>query len=568
MSKMRIRFHFIFVILLTAQTVFAQVNAFGVKMNGNRVGKYTLFTEKSIESYQTFSSLEVELKSLHDTIYFLQKLIYNEDSSGLLKSISSEMVLKDSMNYFAYFNPDTTLKSNSPDTIIYRDSSILLGPEGIRLLCEKALDSIGATVCFRTYVPELREIKEINRAIVSRETENAKTYWIINESIEGQLLSTGWYDKNFRLYRLSSNSLEGKITLDPFKSVDSLKQFYYAPATIDPIKSNVYFPDPNNVNAVELFISTSDTTLNFTLADNSFNPVKEGNNIENDTISNFSWIGYTNNDSINSILKSISMQRDAPYSKLEKLHRLSKSLSTNSHYNNLKFMQFIEQIGMPSRLVKGFYYDRGFWHYGNWVEGGVDGEWIPFDVSSSFSINRSFRLMLSTGNMKNGTINFSPLPFSSKDNISIIVTEFLQYDKSIKLKKHNHESVEIKHNHYINHVIGLDFEIPRNYSMEPSKNGEILFLKNQWNETVVVDQILTDQKSVNEKIDSHLSNFTLKNKDDIKTGNKIKYRYLIGSERSAFGIKQGDSYLIFKITSEDPKDLIDFLLQKNLSINF
>lgn len=557
-------------LLIFVYDSFAQVTQFGVQVDGNRVGSFGLNTEYNGEQTTTFSNLGIQLLTLEDTIDFQQKVIYQESCRHGLQSINSTVVFEDTLYHHYVLQYDSIPRSIGKDTIYIADTSFIYGPEAIRLLSLRTLDSIGASVCYKTFVPELGQVAQIKRTIIGQRIDRAEKVWMIKESINDQPISIGKYNGTFHLLELSANSNFGKIEIRPYRRIDSIDQFIPIEFFNKSLESNSYLPDPLNINALELSLIASDTTIDYTLTDNSFTPTPKDSILRIDYLEQIKWIGFQDSDSVKQLLRSIRFQRDAYISKMNKLHKLASEASSNHKFNNLKLLQYCRSVGIPSRLVSGYRYEYGYWESAIWVEAGIDEEWVPFDASGNISINRALRIPVSYSMVKNSLFKFSVDPFRITDSTKIVVKEYLLGGRSTKLKKPNYPSYQFKNDRYINHALKFSFEIPEGFSRNDSsistESNEVISFKNESGEIISIEQYVS--KNAHKTLVKQITAYTgisessnyLKSKFD-------KAVYEQKENRFAAGYLMGDSFLLIKIESKNVSKLRTFLFKKNFKIS-
>lgn len=569
---------FILFLLTISNLLLAQEHLYQVELNGQRVGSFKQ-TQEFNQSIHTFSSLDFKLLTLDNTLEFKSTSHVVESDSGLLQSVSWTQVFKDTLSY------QINLKSDSISLLNFSDSSVLhvlktdlvFGPEYIRKSSIKRLDTLGARFSYKTFSIELNQIIEVTRELISFSIENAQKLRIVKEII-GDKSTINKFNKDFTLIESKSTTPFGDIKL--VKTLKTSPSQFFEADFLEKghILSNVRFPDPLNINAVNVKIEGFDSlsssafiqhNQNITFQDSSSFILLIDNEKEpyhsSKTIwpvrSNFFW----STSKSKMILDSLGVDSLDPKEQIERI----KLLASNCDYPYLAFYELSSAANFPSRIVYGYVYNQWFWSPKTWVEIAIDGFWNAIDLNNN--TNNNIALKIAVFKSHSGQL----LNHSYLSHIPTVKSLQIQ-SYTLGNKKHSVSSQILPYYFeypvYENEGLGIRMNIPEGFNIikdgikKPSQC--FLMLQNEYKEKIEFSQFILQQE-LTESDAIALITKQLKNPNaSISTGKKLKLWYGFEGQQGVIIIPQGKSILKISIQHEDPEFTIFGLTRKNLHLKY
>lgn len=540
------RLTLLLIFLFIQQIGHAQINRYAVDINHINAG----FLEQEIHYYKdsitTTSRLKLEFITLADSQSYSITHHYVEDPLGQIIRADRRMQLQNQAT--------TRARYNNPDYSIDNPAAMrTYGPEGAKKLSQDTLKSIGDSLIFWSYSPEHNKAVRLYRTIIDQSIQNAKKYWIVKDSIPEFDPIISLYDGNFNLKSAYQKANFGYLELRETQYQDSLPSLLKIKDQAKIISSNLWLPDPKNINAVELRVTFVDGNEKaVTLADNLFHPLPTDSTALAEYYNSNLWVNSDDLD-LFSIADSLTIDLILP---LEIAYELTQYCRQQSYQQPaLQLLKMARNIDLPSRLVYGYYYQYGHWINGYWTEIGIGDEWQIFHPVDYSPINSSLYLPLAKSSLKNGILDFYLSPEINK----IEITNFLRNGKPAHPKNLKKD--------YSNPGLGLGFNLPQSFV-------------NQTDSTVVSPTFLLLSDGQNHiQLDyitpTFLTETYLKDFLKEKTGSEnIEYNsflpvasYESQSSSSAYlAIPQGDSFVLIECSGPAASSLMQKLTKKNLSL--
>ncbi|WP_109830784.1 transglutaminase domain-containing protein [Reichenbachiella versicolor] len=498
-----------------------------VLLNDVKIGSYQISSTRSIDSVKTETQYLIEIFRLEDTIRYSQHQVYLEVSDTLRS-----------------FKQSITVGTDSFPSQWLQDSLLVLGIKGIQKTSTNSLKKIEDSIVYSSIYDQNSQPIKWSRKITDYKIINAKKYWVVKDSSTFQSL-TSIYDRNFNLYSSAFLSPMGVMKIRksiPKDSINSLyeKRFY------EVIPSNLWLPDPSNINGINIKITYDSLIEEKQLTDNSFSPVDQ-TRIEEFTAFN-NWVQPLPN-SLRKLTNPIRRNKIAFEQKVYELMKLIKSDSTISN-EGLMLMRMSRTLYLPTRIVFGWVYHKAEWHPHQWIEVGLDGEWKTFDFEFP-EASTSLRLIGSTSSLANGPNEL----MNYRKPTEIRIDEFLYLRKPRRIKDNN--VVSYLMNEYINKSLGIRFELPERFVLVKYNDPSVIeFFKGDEDESIRIRQL--DRQEV----ESFLQNqyIDLDSKDQmIKDDSPVKTQIIH---------RQGDSFILIEIESTEKENIYSSLMKKNLNFEF
>ncbi|MEP3389597.1 MAG: hypothetical protein ABJO02_15510 [Reichenbachiella sp.] len=552
---------FFFFILSISHLTFAQNLLYQVEINDHRAGSLRQSVEAD-QNTHTFSSLDFQILSLNDTLQYFSEVHFVESDSGYLKSVEWTQVFKDTLNFTLTF---------SKDTLAY-------GPEKIRKLSIKRLDTIGASICYPTYSPELNQTIEVSRELVRFSIEKAQKLRVVKETI-GTKSTINKFDNQFYLVESKSPSPFGEIRLIRTNKTAPPQFFEHNYFKQGMILSNIRFPDPNSINTIKLKIegvdSLSSATFKhynqkITLRDsNSLILIVEqkkepylDSNTTNRPLSQLLWSGAK----ARVILDSLGIDTLQIHNKIERI----KSFSKIQSHPNLALLELSSEANIPARMVCGYVYNQWFWSERHWAEMATDGYWEIADLSTGAPPNPVLRIAIHKSK-PGGPFNDFVLKRIPK------ITSLQVQSFTLRGKKHAVSSQVLPYYFenpvYENEGLGIRMNIPDGFAITNdgtlSPSDLFLSLENDYKEKINCFQLSTSgQPLTPDLVKEKIQEFVGAKDINISQGKKFKFWYGHKGKRGAIVIPQGGSYILITIEHEDPEFMILVLSRKNLTLKY
>lgn len=545
--------------LLLPNFIKAQSSLYQVEVNNHRTGSFTQ-SVSYVDNTHTFSTLDFQILTLADTLQYFSESHTVESDAGYLKSIQWAQVFEDTLTLEVTFGPDT----------------LVFGPEKIRRLSKDRLDSVGASICYPTYSPELNQIVEIKRELIRYVVENAEKLNLVKETI-GNRSTWNKFDKNFNLIEATSPSPFGEIKLtrvEQFRQPQYFETSFFEPQRM---LSNIRFPDPNQISLVKLKLEGVDSLAASELISHNQKITTQ------DSVSVLLIIANENEkcdvDTVQVLSSEILWRSEKTAALLDSLAADSLSLDEKlialrsfalaQPQPILVYYQLLLDLGLPARLVSGYTYSQWFWTATNWVEVAIDGEWKPQHLSTK---NTSNALRLVT---YRGGIGEKPTHayLAERPNIEHIQVQSF----TLRGKKHGVSSQALPYYFeyplYENEGLGIRFQLPEGF--EISQDGidipseEFLKIENEYHEKIGFRQIITGKKQrtieqAKKQIFSYLGDPDI----ELRKDKKLDIWYGFNGRKGAIAIPQGKSYIFITVEHEDPEFTILVLTRKNLHLKY
>lgn len=570
---------FILPLLASAHLTLGQTTQYQVEVDNHRAGYYRQSTETN-QNTHTFTSLSFELLTLTDTLRYFSDAHYVESDSGFLESVSWSQRFVDSLSYEIRFEKDSITYLNRMDStsIKLAFNGVVFGPEEIRSLSKKRLDTIGSKICYPTYSIELQKIIQVERKLVGYSVIKAEKLYVIEESI-GSKTTTGKFDKDFRLVQNTSPSPFGEIRLTRTKQ--TLKPQFFETDSFEEkrLLSNIRFPDPNQIHSMKLTIedldslsisrlryhnqtiTKQDSSSLVLLVSNKKQPLSAWDTLTRSEIESF-WRKAKTKTALDSLLQdSVTLNK-----RIEQIALFAKS----QPYPAVAFHQLATEAQIPARLVYGYSYDQWFWHPKAWVELAIDGFWKTYDPTDEIEPNPALKIALFKGKIG---ANLNSSYFSNISTIHSIQVQSFVLDG----KKHSVSSQVLPYYFenpvYENEGLGLRFNIPDGFIItdDGTKSPGLLFLtlENEYEEKIQFFQIVTPSRKQTEQLAKNKISDYIGDPDlELTKDKKLNFWSGFKEKRGALAIIQGSSYLFITIEHEDPDFMTLILTRKNLHLKY
>lgn len=563
----------------SCQLVIGQRLQYQIEIDHHRAGTFSQSTEHSGYTH-TFSSLDLEVLTLGDTLSFQSQTHTVESDAGQLASVSWTQILKDTLRFDVTFQEDS-LSFVSADGRLTRQATWpnLIGPEKIKQLSRRTLDSVGASVCYHTYSTELNQPIKVTRELTGFTIEKAQKYWLAKEIINDTKTTYQKYDKQFRLVETRSPSPFGEIQMT-LVDQPSFAQFFSAD-TFAPhqLLSNVRLPDPKRIPSVRVDIAGLDSTSfssaffpnqSISAADSGWYRISTRNTplpvAASDTAQLQSapllWSirqAKTIADSL--VIDSLSMSQN--------LERLEGYARTND-YPQLALIELGQALGIPARLVYGYRYSQWFWTASTWVELGVDGYWKSYYLTNDTWRNPALQIVLyrSKPGQRVSQAYLAKLPQLT----NIQVQNFLLGDKKYAVS-HQVFPYYFENPVYENEGLGLRFNVPDGFDITDDGTSfpspVFLALANAYDEKITCSQEIATSKPLCEAEAKAKISVYLEAPDvSLTYDKKLKRWYGFSGQRGAMAMLQGSSYIFVRIQHEDPDFMMLVLTRKNLHLKY
>ncbi|WP_456461093.1 hypothetical protein [Reichenbachiella sp.] len=552
---------FFFLILSISHLTFAQSLLYQVEINDQRVGSLKQSVEID-QNTHTFSSLDFQILSLNDALQYFSEVHFVESDSGYLKSIEWTQIFQDTINFKLAFSKDT----------------LVFGPEKIRKLSIKRLDTIRASICYPTYSPELNQTIEVSRELIGFSIEKAQKFRVVKETI-GAKSTINKFDNQFYLVESQSPSPFGEIRL--IRTNKTAPPQFFEPNYFEQgnILSNIRFPDPNGINTIKLKIEGVDS-LSFatfkhynqkiTLQDSSslilIVEQKKEPYLDSKTTkrsdSKLLWSGAK----ARVILDSLGIDTLQINKKVKRI----KAFSKTQNHPNLALLELSSVAGIPARMVCGYVYNQWFWSERHWVEIATDGYWEIIDLTTENLPDPALRIAIHKSK-PGGPFNDFVLKHEQK------ITSLQVQSFTLRGKKHAVSSQVLPYYFenpvYENEGLGIRMNIPDGFAIKndgtQSPSDLFLALENDYKEKINCFQLSTSGQPLTPDLAKEKIQEFVGAKDiNISQAKKLKYWYGNKGKRGAIVIPQGGSYILITIEHEDPEFMILVLTRKNLMLKY
>lgn len=573
------RLSFILFLLAISQFTHAQDLSYQVELNNHRTGSYTISTEVN-QSIHTFTSLDFSLPTLQDTLQFTSTSHFIESDSGYLQSVFWTTIFKDTLRFEARFESDTISYINLSDSSVFytTNRSIILGPEKIRKLSTKMLDTVGAKLCYQTFSTELNQVVEVTRELISFSIEKAQKLKVIKETI-GSKSTISKFDKAFNLVEIESQTSFGQINLVRTNKAGSSQFFESDTFGKNRLLSNIRFPDPSNISSIKLKIEGLDSLPSLSFKQHNQIITRQDSSsivlIIDKTKEHYLQSEITSHSRTKLLFSAVRAYEILDSLKIKTLTRNEKinqikGFSKNHSHPNLVIFELLSAANIPVRIVSGYSYDRWFWSSNVWLEVVLDGLWETLDLTNEFLPNPALRIALYKSQYG------SPLSHSYLKQIpnfkSLQVQSFnlggKKYSVSSQVLPYYFENPV-----YENEGLGIRMNIPDGFNISNDgtqcESDLFLALENNYDEKINCFQVLTS----NEKVTSDMAKekiyeFVGDQNINIDKGKKLNLWYGYKGNHGAIVIPQGRSYILITIEHEDPEFMILVLTRKNINIKF
>ena len=551
------RFLFIAVLIASNFKALCQKTQFDVFLNDTKIGTYHE-SQETATYVTTFTKLKIAFAKELDTIQFAQESIWTQDTLGNLLSVRTERVFQDSLEWYRQFPLDTS----SIDSLKTR----ILGPYGIREKAKLMLDSLGKSISFQTYVPDLDTIASISWEVRNYSIEEAQKLTHISESFSGQVFALTKRNREFHFVGSNIPTQFGALVIRPATKPLATWSYLEKNGIPEFILTNTLLPDPENINAVNLKITVGDSVRELTLTDNSFEPLPR-HATELKPFVNFNhWVRPLDSTWVSHIFP-IAINRMANYAKIDRVIQLMDSLGLKDSEKNITLIRISRYLDLPSCLTFGLIYQNGAWVPHTWVKIGIDEEWIAFDPILNQKTNSALRIPLKLSALQHGINGLYTGEIVQLEDTKIEITEFLLNKRPIRSKDKNGRFVEWKHKRYINHALGVSFDIPEGFAVDTLgadlSRSSVLRLTNPKREYFEVIQMVDIGKL---DLEENLKLWTQSENSFKEESNGVFSIYGIG--KKAIVLEQGSSFLVIKINAEDAEQIGKSLLKKNLEVKF
>lgn len=522
----------------------AQIRSYGVKVDGINAGTFQQKSQYGADSIWTQETLLLRYFTLSDNQQVYLRHLYTENSSGHLIHSQSEMSINAG---------DTTRQHYLHDDSLAR----VYGPYGLKKLSQDSLVTAKDSLTLRYYSPDHQAAVTLHRSIQSYQILQAKKYWVVRDSIPFLPASVSIYDQRFNLRSSTQVTDMGKIELTPQDPKDSILSLLTIPEKSQVLPANLWLPDQKNINAVELLVvDTNNDSTQITLADNQFRPLPtDSSELAAYTKSNL-WINNENLELFNladSLTKELITEEEVAYELTQHVRNQGFAVPA------LELVRLARSIGLPTRLVKGYYYQYGHWALGYWTEIGIGDEWQIFHPETISPINHSLYLPLINSSLENGVMDLiSTFPSPQ----SITISNFLRNGQPVKQEKKKHKA-----GMYHNPGLNLSFEIPKGYQIQTDSallSATILILTDG-KSTIQMDY-LTPPTLTDRYLEDLLTEKS--GNSSISTDDNLQFPCLTttGHDLSLLIIPQGSSFLLITCSGSDAYLAMEKLTKKNLQI--
>lgn len=554
----------LFGLMTIANMTFAQRQHYQIELDGHRAGSFLQKIEVDNQTH-TFSELDLQIKTLQNTIHYHQRAHFIESDSGFLQSVQWSNTIIDTIAFKLSFT---------------KESPLLLGPEKIKSLSSNLLDSIGAKFCYQTFVIALNKPTEVHRELMGYSIENAQKLWIVKESIDSSHVVWLKFDQSFNTVEMSRTSPFGKIKL---RKVDQTQTPQFIESNINSrnnINSNILFPDPNQIQSIQVKLTLPENTV--------LDILNQGNQeIINVDDHNCTIISTNDPTACEPSLSAYAFPSESLISRLKaekiidslfngiadeklKVKQLVNHAITQDPYTTLYLYQLALTAQLPARIVYGYSYDRWFWKPGYWIEIASEGFWKTYDLTTSIQSNAALKIALVKSLPGEGLNSFylSDFPLAENLQVESFVLRDNRYAVSNQVLPYYFENPV-----YENEGLGIRFNIPGAFGIandgtrKPSAN--FLTLDNRYSESIVFSQVIIDHVSRTKQeskksIGHYLSNSHI----EINYDKKLNLWHAFHKQRGAIAIAQGSSIIFIAIESKDPEAIIDLLITKNLHLKY
>jgi len=561
--------------LLAPNLLAAQSNRFFVFIDDYLVGNYSTSEENGAQ-IDTFFSLRFSLVQFGDSVSFSSETRYTEDTLGKLASVSYRSVFQgDSIDWIASFSDDSVTIMSLTDTAYRRVPPIIFGPSKIRNLCKTNLDSIGRSVCYLTYIPELKKVMEVERTVMSASIERAQKLWVVEEKISGLFATTSKFNSDFDLVEKTDNSPFGRIKIiqsqKSNRPLSMLARDFYASF---PILSNIRFPDPLNIAKTKLRITIDGNTerlvtlsaesKNITLSEKETFKYLESNrwihwdSLIQEMADSITLLSQTDLELFGALSQYITDKRKKPLSAIR--------------HPAIEFAAVARACNIPTKIAFGYVYQNGFWLPRFINEVWIEDQWRLYDPGQNVPINPAIFIKPIAQKTDQSFDEYLLQINQVLGKISIRCQEYQYKNRNYSIDQSDLNQARFDGKKYHNKGLGLKFELLEAFSLSqlPTMSNstfatfthpsgtKIVF------EQVVIGRITQLRQSINR---------TIFDRTEIPEGNireSPKTGFFLGESASngAIAIPQGSSFVLITITADEPRKLINYLLKKNLKIDY
>ncbi|UXX77955.1 transglutaminase domain-containing protein [Reichenbachiella carrageenanivorans] len=556
-----------------------QTLQYQIEIDHHRTGAFRQSTEHSGYTH-TFSSLDLEILTLDDTLSYHTQTHFVESDAGLLSSISWTQFFRDTLRFDVTFLHDS-LSFVSPDGLLTQQATWpnLIGPDKIKCMSTVLLDSIGASFCYHTYSTELNQPIKVTRELIDFSIEKAQKYWLVKETINDTKTTLQKYDKQFRLIEARSPSPFGEIKMTLVSNPSFAQFFNTTTFTPHQLRSNVRLPDPKRIQKIRVDVQGLDSinyssafypNQSISKADSSWYRISIRQTsqpvLDVDTAYLTSTAFLWSHGQAKALVDSLTVDS---LSRSQNLKRLVHYARTND-YPHLALIALTQALGIPARLVYGYAYAQWFWTAKTWVELVIDDNWKSYDLTSDTPLNPALQIVLYRSqpgqNIHQAYLESMP---KLKD---IQVQNFLLGDKKYAV---SHQILPFYYENpvYENEGLGLRFNIPDGFSITADGTDRpspvFLALTNEYDEKITFSQELATSKSQCEaEAKAKISTYLEAPEVPLNYDKKLKRWYGFSKQRGAMAILQGSSFIFVRIMHQDPDFMMLILTRKNLHIKY
>ncbi|WP_139280901.1 transglutaminase domain-containing protein [Reichenbachiella agariperforans] len=540
--------------LALIQPLAAQIHTYTVDLNNTSVGSYQTSVHIA-DTIHTTQQLQLSLVTLQDSTSIFIQTRYQEDAIGQLLSATNDISLSPGDTIHSTYSNDSLITSLGDSSYF----QMVLGPYGTQKVSQSTLHHLQDSIRFRTYSPDLHQVVTVFRTLTDTKVIRAQKYWVIHDSIAQLPAVESLYDLDFQCYASQQAGPFGKMEIRPTKKTVHTSPLLSLQDDQKIISSNIWLPDPKNINAIQLLITTTaGDTLETSMADNQFYPLPTDSLELAHCTESTPWI---NKDNLDLFYIADSLSRDLA-SSLEMAQALTLYCRrTAPKYPALALIRLARSIDLPARIVHGYYYQYGYWVSALWTEIGIDEEWQIFNPNSHSPINPSLYLPMVKSDLHDG---LAPL-FLHPKIAAIQTTNYLRNGNPMS----SFESEEKqKDTHYENLGLGLSFDIPKKYTLTEDTTVKIspllLELKNDTHHitlSYVTPTVLSEQW-IAQYLLQHTGQLDISRNKYLNSNN---YQ-AISETKAILVIPQGGSVFIWKFEGTQPENMIDAICKKNLLI--
>ncbi|MEO9804324.1 MAG: transglutaminase domain-containing protein [Reichenbachiella sp.] len=558
----------------------AQNHAYQVKLDEHRIGSF----HQSIEFDQnthTFSSLNLQIKTVQGAIKFSQEVHFVESDSGELNSVRWFNVLADTLRYQILIKEDSIIRINGISRSAAQISHPpMIGPEKIRRMSSQILDTVGSAFEYWTFVAEFNKPMQVRRELVAFTIKDAQKLRLVRESLDSTNSTIGFYDSEFNLIFKELNSAFGKISLSKVQRPKNSQFFESNHFNKNNLKSNIRFSDPLQINSVKVKIHVIDNQ----------NPLSLDQ--ENQEIilldSGYQTVNVTDVSPSISLPESLYLTPQEHFWTQAKAVALADSLlqgtqsqelalsiligycKTKDKYAALALNQLTIAAGIPSRLVYGYAYDQWFWHPRYWVEIAKKRKWTTVDMSSIIQSNSALKIALykyRPGRALNH-IYLADLPKLTAIQVESFGLMGQTHSVSNQVLPYYLEKPV-----YENEGLGIRFNIPDGFELvqDGTKKPTIHFLslKNIHDEKIIFSQILVEsvdkaEIEAKKRIAKHVND----SDTELVYEKKLNLWHGYSGHFGAIAILQGSSLIFISIDHQNPDFIINALTRKNIHLKY